>query len=72
MTHIKDKALLEKIAERIKELRTAKGISQDIFYYDTNIHIARIERGNLNISVCTLNAICKYLETNLADFFKAL
>lgn len=72
MMHIKDEALLEKIAERIKELRTANGITQEVFYNDTNIHIARIERGGLNISVCTLNVICKYLGTNLSDFFKTL
>ena len=70
MTQVKDDTLLKNIAQRIKELRTAKGITQEVFYNDTNIHIARIERGNLNISVSTLKAICLYLETNLSDFFE--
>jgi transcriptional regulator with XRE-family HTH domain len=72
MKQIKDSILLLQIASRIKELRTAKGITQEVFYNDTNIHIARIERGNLNISVSTLNAICIYLGTNLSDFFKSI
>jgi transcriptional regulator with XRE-family HTH domain len=72
MKQIKDNTLLLQIASRIKELRTAKGITQEVFYNDTNIHIARIERGNLNISISTLNAICRYLETNLCDFFKSI
>lgn len=72
MAQVKDKVLLENIANRIKELRLAKGITQEVFYNDTNIHIARIERGDLNISVSTLNAVCAYLETNLSDFFKTM
>ena len=71
MKQIKDSTLLLQIASRIKELRMAKGITQEVFYNDTNIHIARIERGKLNISVSTLNAICNYLDTNLSDFFKS-
>ncbi|MDR2802498.1 MAG: hypothetical protein LBB31_04685 [Prevotellaceae bacterium] len=35
--------LLKKVAQRIKQLREEKKISQDSFYIDTDIHIARIE-----------------------------
>lgn len=62
--------LLWEIAERIKTLRQAKGITQEVFYHDTGIHIGRIERAQRNISVTTLAQICAYLEVELEDFFK--
>ena len=61
--------LLLIIAKKIKQLREEKGISQEIFYIDTDIHIARIETGKLNITVSTLQAICDYFEISLSDFF---
>jgi len=65
-----NKDLLLKIARRIKQLREEKNISQEVFYIDTDIHIARIETGKLNITVSTLQAICEYFEIGLFDFFK--
>jgi transcriptional regulator with XRE-family HTH domain len=65
-----NKGLLLKIAQRIKQLREEKSISQEVFYIDTDIHIARIETGKLNITVSTLQAICDYFEISLLDFFK--
>ena len=64
--------LLLKIAQRIKQLREEKNISQEMFYIDTDIHIARIETGKLNITVSTLQAICEYFEVSLFDFFSAI
>lgn len=69
MAQIKDKELLLKIAARIKQLRAMHHLSQEAFFNDTNIHIARIETGDLNISVSTLNAICNYFNLSLKDFF---
>lgn len=62
--------LLSKIAQRIKQLREERNISQDLFYIDTDIHIARIEVGKVNITVSTLQDICSYFEITLTDFFK--
>jgi len=62
--------LLDKIAKRIKQLREEKGISQDTFYIDTDIHIARIELGKVNITISTLQDICDYFEISISDFFK--
>ncbi|MFV0312505.1 MAG: helix-turn-helix domain-containing protein [Dysgonomonas sp.] len=62
--------LLNRIAKRIKQLREEKGISQDTFYIDTDIHIARIEVGKVNVTVSTLQDICDYFEISLSDFFK--
>lgn len=64
--------LLLNIAQRIKQLREEKNISQEVFYIDTDIHIARIETGKINITVSTLQAICEYFEISLFDFFRVL
>ena len=62
--------LLKKIAQKIKQLREEKGISQDTFYIDTDIHIARIELGQVNITVSTLQDICAYFEISIVAFFE--
>jgi len=66
----RNKELLLKIAQKIKQLREGKDISQDLFYIETDIHIARIETGKLNITVSTLQDICDYFGISLSDFFK--
>ena len=65
-----NKELLDKIALRIKQLRNEKNISQLSFYNDTEIHIARIELGKINITVSTLKEICDYFGITLSEFFK--
>lgn len=67
-----DNDLLWKIAEGIKTRREAKGITQEVFYHDTGIHIGRIERAKRNISVTTLAQICEYLGVSLVEFFGGL
>jgi len=64
-----NKELLLTIAKKVKQLREDKGISQEMFYIDTDIHIARIETGKINITVSTLQAICDYFEISLSEFF---
>ena len=66
----KNTILVSKIANRIKQLREEKGISQDSFFIDTDIHIARIKSGSSNVTVSTLSAICDYFGITLSDFFK--
>ncbi|WP_396154840.1 helix-turn-helix domain-containing protein [Flavobacterium macrobrachii] len=41
----------------------------EVFYFDTGIHLARIEQGKQNISVVTLAKICEYFEIDLSEFF---
>jgi transcriptional regulator with XRE-family HTH domain len=66
----KDKLLLKKIAAKIRALRLEAGITQEQFYNDTNIHIGRVERGQINITIVTLNHICLYFDITLHDFLK--
>ena len=66
----KNTILVSKIASRVKQLREEKGVTQDSFFIDTDIHIARIESGRSNVTVSTLSAICDYFGITLSDFFK--
>lgn len=72
MGQIKNKALLKKIAQKIKTLREERDITQEEFYHDTNIHIGRIETAQANITVSTLDAICKYFKISLKEFFEGI
>jgi transcriptional regulator with XRE-family HTH domain len=67
---LKNKKLLQCIATQVKELRSKKNLTQEDVYNDTNIHLARIETGKVNISVSTLKYLCDYFEISLSDFFE--
>ncbi|WP_396177572.1 helix-turn-helix domain-containing protein [Flavobacterium sp.] len=67
-----DKALLFAIIQLIKELRKEDNITLEVFYFDTGIHLARIEQGKTNISISTLAKICAYFSISLSEFFARL
>ena len=67
-----DKELLNKIILTIKQVRKKHGVTLENFYFETGIHLARIEQGKTNISVSTLSKIRNYFTLSLADFFKLL
>lgn len=72
MAQIRNQALLKKLAQRIKDLREGEGITQETFFNDTGIHLGRIETAKINVSVSTLEAICKYFRISMSQFFKDL
>ena len=72
MSQFKNHSLNNAIALKIKELRVNRGVTLEIFYFDTGIHLARIGQGKTNITVSTLKRICDYFEINLEEFFKGL
>jgi transcriptional regulator with XRE-family HTH domain len=61
--------LIERIVFCIKALRKSRNITLEAFYFDTGIHLARIEQGKQNITVSTLSTICNYFNLSLSDFF---
>ncbi|HRN41892.1 MAG TPA: helix-turn-helix transcriptional regulator [Vicingus sp.] len=61
--------LLIKLANRVKELRIAKNLTQEDAYNDTGIHFGRIERGKRDVSFSSLKKICDYFELSLEEFF---
>jgi transcriptional regulator with XRE-family HTH domain len=70
MGQLRNKALLDKIADKIKKLREEKGITLEQFYNDTNIHLSRLEHSRANVSISTLKEVCKYFNVSLHEFFK--
>lgn len=64
-----DKDLLSEIIIGIKALREKKNVTLETFFFDTGIHLARIEQGNTNITISTLSQICRYFNLSLKDFF---
>ena len=72
MGQLRDDKLLEKIVERIKRLREENGVTLEQFYNDTNINLSRIESSKANISISTLNAICKHFRITVSEFLRGL
>jgi DNA-binding XRE family transcriptional regulator len=70
MAQIRNTDLLRKIAVVLKELREENHLTQDDVYYDTKIHVGRIEAYKVNLSVSTLSELCQYFEISLSDFYK--
>jgi transcriptional regulator with XRE-family HTH domain len=68
--HYQNKELINKIVFQIKVIRKSKNVTLENFYFDTGIHLARIEQGNQNITISTLSKICEYYNISLSDFFK--
>jgi len=72
VSQVKNQKLVEQIARKIKLLREKSGLSQEVVFNDTGIHIGRIETGQSNITVNTLDAICTYFNTDIETFFVEL
>lgn len=68
----RNEELVKAVGNRLRELRLEKGLSQDIVYVDTDIHIARVEMGRYNITISTLSDLCDYYGVTLIDFFKGM
>jgi transcriptional regulator with XRE-family HTH domain len=65
----RNEELVKAVGKRLRELRLAKGLSQDVVYIDTDVHIARVEMGRYNITISTLSDLCDYYGITLKDFF---
>lgn len=66
----RNEKLIKAIAIRLRELRLERKLTQETIYFDTEIHLARIESGKLNISVSTLSELCDYYGVTLEEFFR--
>ena len=60
--------LLLTLANRLKELRKQKNVTQEDVYNDTGIHVARIEQGKRDISFTTLCKLADYFDVELNTF----
>ena len=65
---MKNKELLLTLANRLKQLRKQKNVTQEDVYNDTSIHVARIEQGKRDISFSTLCKLAEYFGVELNTF----
>ncbi len=73
MINVKNKSLLKALGKRIRELRKAKGFSQEDLAYEADIplsQIGRIERGEINPTVSTIATIASALQVSFQEIFK--
>lgn len=63
------------LGERIKELRTSLGISQEKFALQIGMdrtYLASVEAGRRNIAICNIKKIADGLGVSLSELFKDL
>lgn len=64
--------LIKSVGDKIRQRRIELSLSQEILSYDANIprnQIGRIERGEINTTLITLQKICKALKIDIKDLF---
>lgn len=72
---MKRNRLLISLGNRIRQLRTKMGWSQEDFAGHADLdrtYIGGVERGERNVSVINLSRIAKTLKTSLSDLFKGI
>ncbi len=69
---IKNIKLLKAVSRGLKQLRVTRKLTQEQVFNDTGIHVARVETATYNITISTLDALCKYYGLTLKEFFNEL
>lgn len=70
MQYVKDEKLLKAIGKRIKEIRRKRNLTQVELGVKCNNYaeqIGRIERGQLNVTISTLNILAQALQVTLSE-----
>lgn len=67
-----DSQFIGLVANRLKALREARGLSQMRVLMDTGVNISRIESGKRNPSLYSVALLCAYLGVSLEDFFRGI
>jgi len=67
--------ILERFGNRVRELRRARGISQEAFADKCGLdrtYISGIERGKRNVALCNIEAIARALGVSISELTKGL
>lgn len=65
----------KRLGARVREIRTARGYSQESFAEACELHrthVSLLERGRINITVNTARQIAHVLEISLSELFRGL
>ena len=66
------RAVLERIAKKIKELRIEKGLTQESLCQEAGLaprHLQKIENAEVNVTVSSLVKIAKGLDVDVSELF---
>jgi transcriptional regulator with XRE-family HTH domain len=72
MNNLRNKETLVQFGEKIKNLRTAKGLTLEQLAFEADIELSqvhRVEKGKINPTLTTLIALAKGLGITLAELF---
>jgi len=67
---VADKQLLQQFGKRIRELRTARGLSQEQLADETGFHrtyIGMVERGERNLSLSNVAVFARFFELGVSE-----
>ncbi len=73
MQQVKDPTLIKRIGERIRALRKKHQLTQLELAVKMDNHaeqIGRIERGELNVSICTLHKIAQCFQLEIHELLR--
>lgn len=73
MKYLRNEKALKKLGKRIRQLRLAQNTSQSQLAFEAGIplnQVGRIERGEINVGVCTLFAIASALDLDIKEVFE--
>ena len=65
----------KRLGVRIREIRTARGFSQESFAEACDLHrthVSLLERGRINVTVNTTRQIARVLQISLSELFRGL
>ena len=65
----------KRLGARVREIRTARGFSQESFAEECELHrthISLLERGRINVTVNTVRQMAHVLEISLSELFRGL
>ncbi len=72
MASIDDKKFLQRLGDRIRKQREARGLTQQQLGDFCELHrtfIGSVERGERNVAILNLRKIAQVLRTTIADLF---
>ena len=64
--------MVQQVADRIRELRKAHGLTQEALYEDTGLHIKNIESKGINMTISSIAILCEYFDISFEEFFKGI
>ena len=73
MASIDDKKFLQRLGDRLRKQREARGLTQQQLGDFCELHrtfIGSVERGERNVAILNLRKIAQVLRTTLADLFE--